>query len=180
MDIMVISFGVICGRLSDRFGPIPFTTGALALQSFALFLLSGVTVSTPYSALVIDISFLGIGLGMFASPNMSSIMGSVPPERRGVASAFRMLMQNLGTVLSLNVAMLVMTFTMPFPMLSAVISGTNRNLSEADTLLFIQAIKNTYLWLAVINAIGIIPSALRGKRRQPLVSPKTPELADLE
>lgn len=181
MDVISIFFAVICGRLSDRFGPTPFATGALALESLAFFLLSGVTVSTPYSYLVIEILLIGIGLGLFVSPNMSSIMGSVPPQRRGVAAAFRSLMQNLGTVLSLNIAMLVMTFTMPLPLLSAVIGGT-RNLSEADTLLFIQAIKNTYLWLAAINAIAILPSAFRGKRRKllPTESPKASDLVGLE
>lgn len=180
MDIMFITFGVIFGRLSDRFGPLVFTTCGLAIQSTALLLLSSITTSTQYSTLVIYILLMGIGSGMFATPNISSIMGAVPPTRRGVASAFRGLAMNLGIVLSLNVAMLVMTFTVPFPVLSAVISGSNRNLSGTDMELFIQAIKNTYLCLSVINFVAIIPSALRGRRKQDIKVPKTSELTNLE
>jgi hypothetical protein len=40
---------------------------------------------------------------MFASPNSSSIMGSVPADRRGVASGMRATFQNAGTCLSIGV-----------------------------------------------------------------------------
>ena len=45
----------------------------------------------------------GIAFGMFASPNSSSIMGSVPAEERGVASGMRSTFQNAGTALSISV-----------------------------------------------------------------------------
>jgi MFS family permease len=45
----------------------------------------------------------GIGVGMFGAPNTSSIMGSVPPERRGVASGMRSTFQNSGNLLSIGV-----------------------------------------------------------------------------
>src|SRR6202000_1192883 len=44
----------------------------------------------------------GIGVGMFSSPNSSSIMGSVPPRQRGVASGMRSTFQNSGTALSIG------------------------------------------------------------------------------
>jgi hypothetical protein len=46
---------------------------------------------------------LGIGQGMFSSPNTSSIMGSVPPEQRGVASGMRATFQNSGSLVSIGV-----------------------------------------------------------------------------
>src|ERR1700691_6645255 len=45
----------------------------------------------------------GIGVGMFSSPNSSSIMGSVPARQRGVASGMRATFQNSGTALSIGV-----------------------------------------------------------------------------
>ena len=40
---------------------------------------------------------------MFSAPNTSAIMGSVPPEQRGVASGMRSTFQNSGTALSIGV-----------------------------------------------------------------------------
>jgi hypothetical protein len=45
----------------------------------------------------------GVGVGMFAAPNTSSIMSSVPPEHRGVAAGMRSTFQNSGTSLSIGV-----------------------------------------------------------------------------
>ena len=45
----------------------------------------------------------GVGTGMFAAPNTSAIMSSVPASRRGVASGMRATFQNSGTVLSIGV-----------------------------------------------------------------------------
>ena len=45
----------------------------------------------------------GIGSGMFAAPNSSSIMGSVPARHRGAASGMRSTFQNSGTALSIGV-----------------------------------------------------------------------------
>lgn len=50
----------------------------------------------------------GIGSGMFAAPNSSSIMGSVPASQRGAASGMRSTFQNSGTALSIGVFFSVM------------------------------------------------------------------------
>ncbi len=57
----------------------------------------------PYWAFALLIAVNGIGSGMFAAPNTSSIMGSVPPRERGVASGMRSTFQNSGTALSIGV-----------------------------------------------------------------------------
>jgi hypothetical protein len=60
-------------------------------------------VSFPYWVFALLIAANGIGSGMFASPNSSSIMGSVPARQRGVASGMRSTFQNSGTALSIGV-----------------------------------------------------------------------------
>jgi hypothetical protein len=54
------------------------------------------------------IAINGIGSGMFASPNSSSIMGSVPARQRGAASGMRSTFQNSGTAVSIAVFFSVM------------------------------------------------------------------------
>jgi hypothetical protein len=59
-------------------------------------------VDFSYPAFAALLLFSGLGQGMFSAPNTSAIMGSVPAERRGVASGMRSTLQNSGTALSIG------------------------------------------------------------------------------
>ena len=164
-DIATLAAGPVSGRLSDKYGHTPFTTTGLALVSLSLFLFSTTDAATPYPSLVVYMLLLGAGLGFFASPNISSIMGSVPPERRGIASGFRATFFNIGFTISLNLAILITTFTVPYALVTQIISAQDPStISAADRFLFAQGIKTTYLWLAGLNTLAILPSLLRGRR----------------
>jgi hypothetical protein len=65
-------------------------------------------VNFPYWAFALFIALNGIGSGMFASPNSSSIMGSVPASDRGAASGMRSTFQNSGTAVSIGVVFTLM------------------------------------------------------------------------
>jgi len=116
----------------------------------------------------------GAGLGFFASPNISSIMGSVPAERRWIASGFRATFFNVGYTISLNLSILITTFTVPYTLVTQIIRSVDpATIPVADRILFAQGIKTTYLWLAGINTLAILPSLLRGgrsNRRAPVPS----------
>jgi hypothetical protein len=105
----------------------------------------------------------GAGVGLFSSPNMSSLMGSVPNERRGIASAVRAVFFQTGSVISINLAILVMTLTVPYGVVTTVISS-KMAISASETALFANGISSAYLWMAIINAAAIVPSLLRGRR----------------
>ncbi len=165
LDIVTVILGPLSGKLSDRYGHLPFTTGGLALVSLSLFLFATTDVNTNIYLLILYMVIFGGGLGIFASPNMSSIMGSVPSDRRGIASAFRATFFNMGFVISLNLAILIMTFTIPYGLVSQIISATNPvTITEADRLLFANSLKSAYFWMGVLNTIAIVPSMLRGGR----------------
>ena len=95
--------GPLSGWLSDRFGARPFSTLGLILQALGFFLLTVLPLNFDYLWFALIIFMMGIGQGMFSSPNTSSIMGSVPSEQRGVASGMRSTLQNSGTIVSLGV-----------------------------------------------------------------------------
>src|SRR5205823_2488232 len=164
LDISTLAAGPLSGRLSDKYGHLPFTTSGLAVISLSLYLFSTTDASTPYSHLVVYMLLFGAGLGFFASPNISSIMGSVPPVRRGIASGFRATFFNVGYTISLNLAILITTFTVPYALVTQIIrSGNTPGISDAERMLFAEGIKTTYLWLAGINTLAILPSLLRGR-----------------
>src|SRR5438309_8029747 len=177
LDIATLAAGPLSGRLSDKFGHLPFTTSGLAVISLSLFLFSTTDESTPYSHLVGFMLLFGAGLGFFASPNISSIMGSVPPERRGIASGFRATFFNVGYTISLNLAILITTFTVPYALVTRIISSGGTGISGAERILFAQGLKTTYLWLAGLNTLAILPSMLRGRRAH-AEEPPLPVAAD--
>ncbi|MFB3890069.1 MAG: MFS transporter, partial [Candidatus Bathyarchaeia archaeon] len=161
-DIAFLVFGPLSGKLSDRFGHLPFTTAGIVLSSFSLFLFSTVDAATPYATTAVYMVLFGAAIGLFSSPNMSAVMCSVPAERRGIGSALRATFFNVGFAMSLNLAILIMSFTVPYALVTQVAAGYTTAL-ETEKTMFLQSLKTTYLWLAGLNALALIPSVLRGK-----------------
>ena len=83
--------------------------------------LAGMTtlgVDTPYWESAIWLALVGIGSGIFMSPNTAAMMAAVPPNRRGVASGARTMLQNMGAVLSISFVMAVITSAVPKDVIS--------------------------------------------------------------
>ncbi len=95
--------GPISGTLSDRFGSRIFATAGLLLAACAFTGLLLLPVNFPYPAFAALIFCNGIGSGLFAAPNTSSIMSSVPAQYRGAASGMRSVFQNSGMSLSIGI-----------------------------------------------------------------------------
>jgi MFS family permease len=100
--------GPVSGYLSDRFGSRGIATSGMAVFAGSFIGLLLLPVNFPYWAFALLIAANGIGSGMFASPNSSSIMGSVPARQRGAASGMRSTFQNSGTALSIGVVFSLM------------------------------------------------------------------------
>ncbi len=94
--------GPISGYLSDRFGARPFATAGLLVAACAFTGLLLLPINFPYPAFAAIIFCNGLGSGLFASPNTSSIMSSVPAGHRGAASGMRSVFQNSGMSLSIG------------------------------------------------------------------------------
>lgn len=121
-ELSFLIAGVAGGRLSDLYGYIPITIAGLLTAGTSLYILSELS-SLPESSitmLLIAIAVLGIGAGLFTAPNTSSIMVSVPPHRRGIASSIRTLTFNIGFMISLNIAILAMSMHIPYEIASKI------------------------------------------------------------
>jgi MFS family permease len=95
--------GPVAGSLSDRFGTRGIATAGMVVFGGSFIGLMLLPVDFGYWAFALLIAANGIGSGMFAAPNTSSIMSSVPDRYRGVASGMRSTFQNSGTALSIGV-----------------------------------------------------------------------------
>jgi MFS family permease len=95
--------GPISGTLSDRYGSRPFATAGLLVAGACFTGLMLLPVVFPYWVFALLIFGNGIGSGLFASPNTSAIMSSVPAHHRGAASGMRSTFQNSGMSLSIGI-----------------------------------------------------------------------------
>lgn len=92
------------GALSDKIGSrIPATTG-MSILAVGLFLLSWMDLATPLWAISAVLALVGLGIGLFTSPNNSAVLGAVGPNRRGVASGILSTARTLGNVLGIATA----------------------------------------------------------------------------
>jgi MFS family permease len=95
--------GPASGWLSDRYGARPFATGGMVIAAvtFGLLMLLPADFSYPVFAFLLLLN--GIGFGLFAAPNTTGVMNSVPAHQRGAASGMRATFQNSGMLLSIGV-----------------------------------------------------------------------------
>jgi MFS family permease len=95
--------GPVSGSLSDRFGARAFATGGLLLVAATFVALLLIPVDFPYSLFAVITFLNGVGSGLFAAPNRTAIMNSVPANQRGAASGMTGTFQNAGNSLSIGI-----------------------------------------------------------------------------
>jgi MFS family permease len=115
--------GPTSGILSDKFGSRGIASAGMAVFASSFIGLALLPVVFPYWIFALLIALNGIGSGMFASPNSSSIMGSVPASDRGVASGMRATFQNSGTAISIGVVFTLMIAGLSSSLPSTLSSG---------------------------------------------------------
>jgi EmrB/QacA subfamily drug resistance transporter len=103
LTIGFMLMGPLSGYLSDKYGPRRFTITGMFIVGLSFIWLSTMPYNVAYWLLAAAIFFQGVGAGMFASPNISMIMSSVSPDKRGVASGMRATMQNVAQSMSMTV-----------------------------------------------------------------------------
>jgi MFS family permease len=115
--------GPASGWLSDRYGARPFATGGMILAALSFGLLMLLPTNFAFTVFALLLLLNGIGMGLFAAPNTTGIMNSVPANQRGAASGMRATFQNTGMVLSIGVFFSLMIVGMAASLPSANRSG---------------------------------------------------------
>ncbi|HEY5473714.1 MAG TPA: MFS transporter, partial [Candidatus Limnocylindrales bacterium] len=83
----IIIVAPLAGQIAGRIGPrIPMTVG-LTIVGVGMLLMQRISPDMPYSALWWNLMMLGVGMGLVMTPMTAAVMGAVPRERAGMASA---------------------------------------------------------------------------------------------
>jgi EmrB/QacA subfamily drug resistance transporter len=157
--------GPLSGRWADRIGgTIPATVG-LAIQALALVLLASFSPATPYLVIALGLGVMGLGTGLFWSPNTTTTMNSAPANRLGVASATLNTMRSIGMIFSFAIAMNVAAASMPPAIMNAVFLGTVGRLQAAMASDFTAGMAHALVASVLICALAVACSIVREGRR---------------
>jgi EmrB/QacA subfamily drug resistance transporter len=99
LAVVPVTLGItapLSGSLSDRYGTRPITVTGLIVLLFGYYAMSTLTANTTALGFVLRFMPIGIGMGIFQSPNNSAIMGSAPKERLGIVSGMLAITRSLG------------------------------------------------------------------------------------
>jgi MFS family permease len=156
----------LAGIWADRRGSRGMAVAGMLVQAVGLALMTTLERDTTYVASCIYMLIVGVGSGMFNSPNTAAMMGTVPAHRRGIAAGARVLVQNTGAVISIAFVIAVVTSSVPKTVLFAVFSGLANHISNAQLVPFMSNM-HTALWcLAAISLVGAAISAARPSHLQ--------------
>jgi len=143
----------VTGKASDRIEPGILASTGMGITVVGLVILSFISPQTQLSWIVIGLVFLGIGFGLFSTPNTNAIMGSVDSINYGVASATLATMRIVGQMLSLGLTMMIIS----------VVMGNVRIVPE-NYPLFLKSLRLSFAVFAGLNFLGIFASLARKKK----------------
>jgi MFS family permease len=109
---------------------------------------------------------IGIGTGVFQTPNTKSIMLTVPHERRGVANGIRSMLQNMGAVISTALSLMIVTTVLPAPLKKAIYSGAGARLVEDDSNLIVTGYRIAFMIMVFLTLFAIASSYLRNSAKE--------------
>ncbi|MFL5876196.1 MAG: MFS transporter [Solirubrobacteraceae bacterium] len=151
----------LAGVWADRHGSRTLAALGMVVSAVGLALMTTLDVTSPYWESSLWLLVVGVGSGMFNSPNTAAMMGTVPAHRRGIAAGARMMLQNTGAVLSIAFVLAIVTAAVPKPVLFKIFSGLAAGLGAAKLDPFI-ANMHTALWaLAATSVVGAVVSLMR-------------------
>jgi len=162
LPIMNAIAGPIGGRISDRIGArLPASVGLL-IQVIALYWLSMTGKTSPYSHIAIGLALMGIGGGLFYSPNTSSAMSASPSDRLGVAAATLSTLRNVGMVVSFALALAVAAGSLPKDVMLKLFIGTSIHLGSSLMTAFTEGMQAALRASIVVCLIAAGMSLIRG------------------
>jgi EmrB/QacA subfamily drug resistance transporter len=151
----------LAGVYADRHGSRALAVLGMLTTAAGLAAMTSLGVHSPYWQSALWLALVGVGSGMFNSPNTAAMMGAVRPQRRGVAAGARTLVQNTGAVLSIALVLAIVTSAVPKSTLFAVFSGLTKGLSSAKLAPFVHNMHVALVVLTITSLAGAVVCLLR-------------------
>ena len=150
IPVALIFVSPASGALSDRVGQRPVTVAGLAILVVAYLGVSRVGMDAPVWLFIVALLPIGIGTGVFQSPNNSAVLGSVPQHRLGVTSGMLTITRITGQITGIAVLGTI------WSMRVGAIAGTGGDASDAPAAAQAQALQDTALFVAAMMSVSLV------------------------
>ena len=147
--VLMAVISPLSGALSDRVGSRALSTVGMVIIAVGSAMLARLGPASALSGVVLGLAVVGLGMGLFASPNTSALMGAAPRVRQGIAAGILATARNLGMVLGVGLAGAILT---------TVQAGT----PEVGEAVFV-AVRVGLLVAAALALVGAAVAAARGE-----------------
>lgn len=138
------------GRLSDKMSATFLATLGMAIIFVGLICLCFITETTGLYFIIGILILLGLGFGIFSSPNMNIIMSSVDKQYYSLASATTGTMRLTGQAISMGIAMMAISLTVG-----------NVQISPEVHSELIHGMRITFIICSILSLIGVYASSVR-------------------
>ena len=151
--VMMAILSPIAGRLSDKYNPGIIASTGMGLTATGLIMLCFVHENSSVFHIITLLVAMGIGFGLFSSPNSNAIMSSVEKRHLGVASGVVGTMRMIGQMLSMGIAM----------MLLALYMGQGA-ITPKTFPVFMKVMRSGFVVFSILCILGIFASLARNGR----------------
>ncbi|HJO60819.1 MAG TPA: MFS transporter, partial [SAR202 cluster bacterium] len=154
--VSVSLFSPVGGYLSDKFGPGFITVLGLFIVLVALISYTALTADSSLEQIAFRMVFVGMGIGLFQSSNLSLIMGKMIPSDLGSGGAVSSMSRGLGSVTA--VTLLGWAFTSIYEGKSPEVDILQAGSSPDSIAAFMYAFQLSYIAGSVIVSVGLVSS----------------------
>jgi EmrB/QacA subfamily drug resistance transporter len=150
--LVMAALSPISGKLSDKLEPRVLASAGMFLCALGLLFFGFMNKETGTTLIIANLVMLGTGFALFSSPNMNTIMSSVPKHQYGAASGISATMRVVGQIVSMTIVTLFL----------ALYVGQNKITMVSDEL-FLKSMSTAFIAFSIIATVGIGFSYYRGK-----------------
>lgn len=142
----------VSGWLSDKTNSFTLSSLGMVITCIALYMLGNLDQNSTQLDIVIGLGLVGLGMGLFHSPNNSIVMGSVPVNRLGIAGSLLAIMRNLGMVTGIAISSAAFTRGLQL----------NEALGISYIPAFLSGYHDAFMVAVAVCALGVLTSLVRG------------------
>jgi EmrB/QacA subfamily drug resistance transporter len=150
----------VSGILSDRLGSRVLTSLGMGINALAIMILTTLNGTDSIPIVISGLALIGLGTGLFLSPNNNAIMGSVPKNQIGVGSGMLATMRNLGQVMGIAITGAVFSNRLSFHTFHLQSQGIDSKLIATRS--FTLALHDAYFVAMSVAIIGVLVCLMRG------------------
>jgi EmrB/QacA subfamily drug resistance transporter len=163
MALTMMIFAPISGMLSDKFDSRLISAIGMGILAATILVFGSFQANTPIGLLLLMFALVGIGAGIFNTPNNSAVMGSVPANNRGIAGATLGTMRTIGMVFGEAISAMLLSFNLNRGTQLFTLKGLTGVLLQQSA--FSYAMRITCIAAALCAVVAMVLSFSRGKMK---------------